>query len=146
MNVTRKSISLALYNALVASFEWKKTERLPDFPSRIEPADQPYMSLIKMEEGDEEVQRGLTKYVLNYSVFAYMRSDSVLNAAAVSDLLDDIEDAIGAPFNIDTGDRTFGNLVEDSWLAGTTRATDARDQQQLMVLAHIKLVTGDGGI
>lgn len=153
MNVSRESISAALFNLLANNTQLaglcKTITRKPRIWTAVSDAEKPFLVLFKGGPGAEHFDQpeerhiGLTKYILNFNLWLYVAVDpsGQINGETV---VNNIADGIDAAMHTGAlGERqTLGGLVTNCILQGGSEWGREFEDQNLVVFWRIVATTG----
>jgi hypothetical protein len=156
MNVTRESISVALFNLLQGNAALNSLcntiTRTPRFWTDVGEAQRPFLMLFKggpaTEHFDQPQDRriGLTKYVIHFNLWLYMSADpsgQIVAETVINNISDAIDSAMQTGFVGRPGERqTLGGLVNNCWIDGGSEWGREFEDNNIVVMWRITAETG----
>jgi hypothetical protein len=150
-NNSRSAIDAALFAQLVGAswgsppVSWQTSSQHFVSWENFSEQNQPALFLRRiLEEAQQTKAYGLTKYMLRYEVWIYVRTQSNDTSTNPYDYLNPLIDAVDAAVAAHPviGRNNLGGLVDNCYISGQIMIADGTDNGQAVIRIPISAVTG----
>lgn len=144
MNVSRQSVSDALFGILSAAYPFNMMAQRPRIFTNFTAADYPAMQLVPLHDTGSQQNFGLPKWEMHYNCIIITLGNPSPDTPSPEIVLNSILDALDtAMLGTPPGERqTLGGLVTNAWIDGDSIKDVGALDQAVGLVIPIRVLTG----